>query len=91
MKTYFIKLIKDYNDKKTDRERIQFIINHKPLFAFRLDNDSTHVELNYEIVKKHFSYDELEEFEMNKLDDWFGWSKGVFTLLKTLGIPAEGV
>lgn len=78
-------LVKEINSIKSDVGKIKFVIDHKDVFMFALDNDDTQI-----LVISDWVNEDLE-YEVDGLDWYIGNSDGVFNLLEAIGVEAEGV
>ena len=70
-----------FDSLKNDVDRWKFVLENKDKdFQVLLDNDMTFIDFND------------DEFDLTcDFDGYLGWSDGVFSLLKALGIPHDGV
>ena len=72
-------LIEEFEALKTDVEKWKFVIEHKDSLVIHLDNDGTFIRLR------------TNDEEWAAFDGYIGWSDGVFSLLKAIGVKAESV
>ena len=91
MKNQVLKIISEFNALPDDIERYKFI--KRSLFLILiLDNDGTWAILNGDVLTPNLTEDEIESLpELNNFDDFLGCSRGIFSLLKAVGIEAESV
>ena len=91
MKDHLRKRATEWNLLKTDEDRFRFLLEHKGVFALRLDNDGTYVD--YIPPPGITDYDEFVEDlpELTSFYEYLGWSEGVLILLKVIEIKAECV
>jgi hypothetical protein len=92
MHDHLRKLIKGFNGLKNDVDRFKFLAIHPDIFMLRLDNDSTHLNLT-ESTCKNFTEAEVDDFidSMGNFDGYLGYSGGVISLLKAIGIDGQPV
>ncbi len=75
------KLIEEFNKLENDKARWGFVLVHKSKLRLSLDNDDTMVIDD--------SASEDDENNYGSFDDYVGWSDGVITLLKAIGLDAD--
>lgn len=84
-------IARKWNNLNTDKERWQYILDHKSEIGIMLDNDDT-----FPVFHESILPDGLEDYsedtpDLNGFDGWIGNSPGIDDLMEVLGIQAEGV
>jgi len=97
MKKHLEKLISAFNFLNSDEDRFRFLLEHKGVFKLNLDNDDTFTTISdgtfasLEIDRWSVDADIWNEKITNDFDEYLGWSDGIFTLLRVVGINAASV
>ncbi len=91
MLNHLKKLITEFNDCKTDKERFGFIIKHKGIFTLMLDNDQT-CPIISDHISHQFSEADIEDLpELNEFFGYLGESSAVIDLLEVIGVKGKPV
>ena len=87
---HLIKLAKEFNQLKSDESRYCFLLEHKGIFALRLDNDATYTTFSSGTFS-NFPGNQIDSLpDLADFDHWLGSDAGVFILLDIIGIEADG-
>ena len=81
-------IAKQWNSLEGDRARWEYLLAHKEEISLVLDNDGTYACFHPSVIPEGTDYDALPD--LDNFSSWIGNDDGIYNLLDTLGIKAEG-